>query len=211
MDSLNNKAISLCACGCNQPVTINRAGNPNQYLRGHFLRGKPKSEDQRQKLSAAMIGKPGPWKGKTIPEAARQKMSAAKKGRPLKPEHRQKISEAMVGKPHPAIHHKQTTATKLKKRLAQLGDKGSGWKGGISTDNQRARASAALRDWRAAVFKRDNYTCQKCGARHLKSVRPVLQSHHLKPFSTHHDLRFEVSNGLTVCKPCHKEIHRRKP
>jgi hypothetical protein len=79
-------------------------------------------------------------------------MSAAKKGKPLTAEHRRKIASAAMGKPHPSVHHKQTAETKLKKSLAQRGAKGSNWQGGISSENERARASAAYREWRLAVF-----------------------------------------------------------
>jgi hypothetical protein len=67
--------------------------------------------------------------------------------------------------------------------------------------NRRIRASTKLQEWRKAVFARDKYTCQKCGARNC-----YLQAHHIKQFAYHPELRFEVSNGQTLCKPCHKEM-----
>jgi len=62
------------------------------------------------------------------------------------------------------------------------------------------RTIAELRWWRAAVFHRDDYTCQKCGHRGGR-----LNAHHIKPYATHPELRFDVSNGITLCVDCHKK------
>lgn len=67
------------------------------------------------------------------------------------------------------------------------------------------RYSANMADWRRAVFERDDYRCQKCGARNGNGHTVYLEAHHIKQFATHPELRFEISNGLTLCKPCHKK------
>lgn len=56
------------------------------------------------------------------------------------------------------------------------------------------------KEWRTAVFQRDNYTCQWCG-----QVGGRLQAHHIKPFMEYPNLRLELSNGITLCLECHKE------
>ncbi len=58
-------------------------------------------------------------------------------------------------------------------------------------------------DWRKAVFERDKYTCQQCYQRGGR-----LQAHHLSSWSKYPDLRYEVSNGLTLCRDCHAKVHR---
>ena len=93
---------------------------------------------------------------------------------------------------------------KRKISIAQKGDKSNNWKGGISCANKIARMSIDFKLWREAVFKRDNWTCQKCFTR-----GGVLHPHHIKPFAIYKEIRFSVDNGLTLCKECHKEIHRR--
>lgn len=77
------------------------------------------------------------------------------------------------------------------------------WKGGITDENHRLRESSKYHQWRNEVFARDKYTCQKCG-----QTGGVLNAHHIKPFSIYPDLRFDIGNGITLCKKCHIELHR---
>lgn len=78
------------------------------------------------------------------------------------------------------------------------GEKHWNWKGGISP---RVLNTTEVREWRKAVFERDNYICQHCG---YKEGR-ILEAHHIKSWKDYPDLRFEVDNGLTLCNPCHKK------
>lgn len=79
------------------------------------------------------------------------------------------------------------------------GDKNPNWKGGITPEKHLPRGLFRYRSWRKAVFERDNYTCQTCGS------KENLNAHHIKPFKDFPELRFDVSNGLTLCVNCHKE------
>lgn len=79
------------------------------------------------------------------------------------------------------------------------------WTGYISSENKMIRHRTEYSDWRNAVFNRDNYTCQCCGANNKsgngKSV--YLHAHHLKNFADNPELRFDINNGITLCKECH--------
>jgi hypothetical protein len=77
------------------------------------------------------------------------------------------------------------------------------WKGGISGENAKIRKSYDYNVWRQAVYKRDNWTCQMCK---VKQRHPI--AHHQKSFNEHPELRFEIDNGITVCRSCHKKIHK---
>lgn len=61
-----------------------------------------------------------------------------------------------------------------------------------------ARYSIETGVWRNLVFKRDDYTCQICGVRGT-----YLEADHIKPWAFFSELRYEISNGRTLCKICH--------
>jgi len=82
---------------------------------------------------------------------------------------------------------------------ARRGSENSNWKGGITPINSVIRNSPEYKTWRISVFTRDNFTCVWCDQHGGK-----LNADHIQPFSTHPDLRFELSNGRTLCIACHK-------
>jgi 5-methylcytosine-specific restriction endonuclease McrA len=55
------------------------------------------------------------------------------------------------------------------------------------------------KNWRKAVYERDNYTCQFCGK------RGDLNADHIKPLYTNPELAYDVNNGRTLCVECHKK------
>lgn len=108
-------------------------------------------------------------------------------------------------------HHKgcttETCSTALKISLSKIGKKRPNmtgalhfnWKDGATPKAMKIRNSAEYAQWRKAVFLRDDYTCQRCGARGCK-----IEANHILAFATHPDIRLAVSNGETLCKPCHR-------
>lgn len=88
-----------------------------------------------------------------------------------------------------------------KAKFYSINERNSNWKGGITPENKLIRHSKEAKEWKQAVLFRDEYTCQKCGAVY------ELHVHHIKPFSKFKDLRFEASNGITLCSRCHYEVH----
>lgn len=69
--------------------------------------------------------------------------------------------------------------------------------------NKDYRQSNEYKKWREAVFIRDGFKCQICG-----QVGGALNAHHIKTFKDFPKLRFEVSNGITLCEKCHRELHK---
>lgn len=108
------------------------------------------------------------------------------------------------------------------------GSGNNNWRGGVSSLTKIVHT--ALADfWRTPVFIRDNHTCQRCGA------TGSLEAHHLRRYVVIRDAiieanpqlsvnsvegKFELakliiadhklSDGITLCKKCHRDIHRKK-
>lgn len=95
--------------------------------------------------------------------------------------------------------------TDLHKRILQAGPNSVNWQGGKTSETRRVRASSEYKEWRDAVFSRDNYTCVECGRRRRPGDRVELHADHIESFSERPDLRLEVSNGRTLCVECHKD------
>lgn len=85
------------------------------------------------------------------------------------------------------------------------GNKNSMWKGGITSINDGTRKSKEHKEWAISVYERDYYTCQMCG---LKCRVKNIIAHHKKSFADYPELRFDINNGITLCRSCHKKIHK---
>lgn len=85
----------------------------------------------------------------------------------------------------------------------QIGKKCFAWKNGNTPIEKAERKRSEYKDWRKAVFERDNFICQICLKRGEK-----LNAHHIKSFSKYPDSRYDVSNGITLCISCHRSIHK---
>lgn len=81
------------------------------------------------------------------------------------------------------------------------GENSPRWKKDKTTE-ERDRYTLEYREWRSEVFEKSNYTCQKCGARHV-----LLNAHHIYNWKDYNDLRYEVSNGVCLCRDCHIDFH----
>lgn len=86
-------------------------------------------------------------------------------------------------------------------RSVRKGEKAPCWKGGKTSESMMVRNSKEYEQWRISVFERDGFVCQQCGIKGGK-----LAAHHIKPFSKNKELRMLISNGITLCWPCHFKI-----
>jgi len=193
-------------------------------------KGKNLSEETKKKLSLSNYGDKNPFYGKHHSEEVRRKMSNSHKGKKRPPrtqKHKDNLSKSLMG-------HKASEETKLKLSLShkgiilsketrqkmsnsRRGEKGSGWKGGITPLSFSIRNSTKYKDWRHQVFEKDNFTCQKCMSKGI-----YLHAHHKYPFGkiieeikTQFPLSelydqamsyaplWDVHNGISLCKKCH--------
>lgn len=149
------------------------------------------------------------------------------KRKPFSKEWKQKISDGLRNSG--AGKYVRTYTTKEKARIVRLnqkfdrktrdimtnalistnkerkGVKHHNWKGGITTENAKTRSSRRYAKWRTTVFERDDYTCIDCCARNGNGVAIYLEAHHIKSFAEYPDLRFDIDNGITLCRGCHKK------
>ena len=52
------------------------------------------------------------------------------------------------------------------------------------------------------VYSRDKFQCQMPGCK----SKYRLQAHHIKKWSSAAILRYDVDNGITLCRSCHERI-----
>ena len=178
------------------------------YLRTEYHRaiisraskGRTLSLETRQKISNA-----GRGKKRTL--QTRMNISVALSGRTLSDERKQQMSELSkrLGLKPPS-RKGQTMPLEWKRRMSKLmrgrfaGDRNHFWKGGVSKETDRIRHSIEYREWRTAVFERDDHRCMDCGERGGQ-----LNADHIYPFAHYPRLRFDVDNGRTLCENCHKK------
>lgn len=86
-------------------------------------------------------------------------------------------------------------------RLGLKGELAPNWQGGKTSEARVVRSSREYAEWRKAVFERDGYACVECG----DASGGNLHADHIKQFAYYPELRLEVSNGRTLCVPCHKK------
>lgn len=85
------------------------------------------------------------------------------------------------------------------RNLFYRGEKSPRWKGGTyGTERHREMGRSAYKDWRNKVFARDDYTCSSC-----KKTKTYLHADHIVGWAKDESLRYEVSNGMTLCYLCH--------
>lgn len=76
------------------------------------------------------------------------------------------------------------------------------WKGGIISEDEQLRKSIKYTNWREEILKRDKHKCVYC------SSQKDLNAYHIYSWKFYPNLRFNIDNGITVCKECHMKIHK---
>ena len=85
-----------------------------------------------------------------------------------------------------------------------IGKNNTNWRGGIS--RIRSSEEKKVTKWRMAVFERDGFKCQCCG-----QIGGELNGHHILSWIDYPAERYNVDNGITLCRDCHfYRIHKFK-
>lgn len=177
----NSHPIQYCSRKCGRKCNI----------------GKTYTIQHKEKLRKAKLRNPTRyWLGKKRLDTSKL-MKRLRLGIPLSEETKRKIAIALKGL-------KRSEECKKRQSERQKGNKSILWRGGISKIHKRIRAGLKFRLWRGRVYKRDDYTCQKC-----KKRGGYLHPHHIKSFAVNKMIRFDIQNGITLCISCHKEFHKK--
>lgn len=122
-------------------------------------------------------------------------------------------SERLAGKPK-SLEHRLAMSRSFRESGAFAGEKNPNWKGGRSSRNVRERSKAAYFEWKNAVLAKAGWKCELCGLEHghvceCCGHRVLLHAHHLTTFSERPELRYEPSNGKSLCERCHRQEHHK--
>lgn len=144
----------------------------------------PKAMEQSRNIALANSEK---WKNRKHSEESKAKISEAMKGKKnalgtvRSLEFKENLSEYWKDNPNHNFYKDGKGVERRGKRRQDMG-------------------RLQYREWRSTVFERDNYTCQICGVRGGN-----LEADHIKSYAAHPELRYNVDNGRTLCKKCHKK------
>jgi hypothetical protein len=78
------------------------------------------------------------------------------------------------------------------------------WKGGISKNHRRENKEYI--DWRNSVYRKDKFICQVC----KKHCKDDIVAHHIKSWNNFPKLRYDLNNGMVLCRSCHIKEHKVK-
>lgn len=172
---------------------------------GKWMKGRSLSQETINKMREAqiIIGRNPTERERRAQRARDGGHGKWMQGRTLPAEVKAKIGAHRIGKTYSEIYGEGAEQEAANRRKSNR----ERWKD-VPRKPQRSRHNADYHysDWRKAVFERDNFTCLICGSRGGE-----LQAHHIKSWAKHPDLRFEITNGMTVCKgPCHGKADKER-
>lgn len=197
-------------CGVNfeSPPWFGKRRFCSNSCHGKYLKGKTGtaksfhwklSNETKKRMSESWNDrKIQPWYEKYIEKV--KEIGKKNYGRKMSLETREKMSKSKSE--HPAKYWLG------KKNLKISGDKHWSWKGGITPLKIKLRKSTDYKRWRKSIYERDNYTCVICG----DSSGGNLEADHFPvPFRDIYvkedvSLLWDINNGRTLCKDCHKKI-----
>lgn len=176
---------------------------------GKWMTGKKHTAESRQKMSAIKKAE-GNTPEQRAQRAARARAARARdkeNGRdPFSPEARAKARAVTTaqrkGRTYADIYGDRAAEEVRKRREKNRAN----WPLSDADPERREKHNAdyRYREWREAVFARDDWTCRDCGVRGGR-----LEAHHIKSWRDHPEHRFDTDNGLTLCKDCHR-LHTAK-
>ena len=136
-------------------------------------------------------------KGKKHTEGTKQKISKALNGHVVSEVTRKKISKKAIERDSPSGW---TLSNEIRKKMSIA-------KGGNGILNKNF-STYKLVKWAKLVKERDNYICQHC---YLDGLPEEVDAHHIVPKAKFPQYAYDISNGQTLCRECHRIEHNKKP
>ena len=177
----------------------------NNKLRSEKISKSLKIAHSKGKKFGFIVGHPS-----YLTEETKKKISNSNKGKQFSVEHRKNLSKASTGR---YLSGKTKELISKFQRGKKVGFLNPSWKGGITPIASRIRNSYKYRQWVSDVFTRDDFTCQNCGVRgcyleahHIKSFAQIIYDNNIDSYGKGIDCQeiWDINNGETLCKKCHK-------
>lgn len=187
------------------PVSLFKPGHPSwnkgqpHPAASEKQRGRPKTDEQRAKLSAAvqarLAANGGRWhvKGYAMDPAKRAALSASNSAR-------------LKGKPNPKASAALRGRSLAPETIVKIsGPNNHGWQGGVAV---LPYGPEFTRRFKRLIRDRDGHRCRRCGKTREQEGR-TLHVHHVDHVKTNND----PTNLLTVCNSCNVWLshHRHEP
>jgi 5-methylcytosine-specific restriction endonuclease McrA len=182
-------------------------------IKGRFIngiaysKGRKASEETKKRLSDSHKGYKWSeqqkinWKESRKNNPLTQKQKEYYSSKKLK-EHMSQVGMNRKGKVSPKKGIPLTNETRLKISIANKGQKPWNYIDGRSLIVGPARYGDDWNKIRMDIYKRDNFSCQKCGITMTETKIPH-HVHHIIPFLETFDNSY--SNLITLCPSCHKK------
>ena len=180
--------------------------------RGMYIR----TEEVKNKNRLASLGKPAWNKGIKVPQLCGEHNGFF--GKTHNEETKMKMRLAKLGKVTWLTGKKRAPFSEdWRRNMGRSGNKHHNWKGGKTPLGMRIRTSFEYRQWRSDVFKRDGYTCQRCGrhggnmeAHHIKLFSIILDEYNITTVeeAINNVELWDINNGTTLCVDCHNQTKR---
>jgi hypothetical protein len=172
-----------------------------------YRKGRPLSAEHKKKIADAQKGKP-----KNLTDEARKIMSEKKKGQTPWNKGNGDTTRKCVYCQADFRCKKRSTRKYCGIVCKHADHQGEGHYRWIKDRNKIVgRHNRLMHDpdtkiWRRKVFMRDNFCCKmknsKCGGR--------IEAHHIHRWHDKPELRYEVSNGITLCHEHHKSLKNKE-
>ena len=197
----------LCKCGCGKEIIsqpYHKYYGIPLFISGHNSKTK-EGKEFLSNMAQAKTGNKNSFYGKHHSKKTKKLIGSYHKDKIISEEHLEKLRIRFSGKGNPMYGVHLT------------GAKCGGWKGGITPLMEKIRTCNKYLEWREKVFKRDKYTCKDCGdkkggnlqAHHIKLLSFLVEKYKIKTLKQARDFKelWDVKNGITFCKKCHKRLH----